>query len=28
LRRRWLRVPQGEPVAVAAGEQPAGPLAR
>jgi para-aminobenzoate synthetase/4-amino-4-deoxychorismate lyase len=28
LRRRWLRVPQGEPVAVVAGERPAGPPAR
>jgi para-aminobenzoate synthetase/4-amino-4-deoxychorismate lyase len=28
LRRRWLRVPQGEPVAVVAGGRRAGPLAR
>jgi para-aminobenzoate synthetase/4-amino-4-deoxychorismate lyase len=28
LRRRWLRVPQGEPVAVLAGERRAGPPAR
>jgi para-aminobenzoate synthetase/4-amino-4-deoxychorismate lyase len=28
LRRRWLRVPQGEPVAVVAGERPADPPAR
>ncbi|HEX3561716.1 MAG TPA: aminotransferase class IV [Solirubrobacterales bacterium] len=28
LRRRWLRVPQGEPVAVGAGERPTGPPAR